>query len=136
MPAEAVRVDGETACHGLCELWCGEAFKLHPSHTHTHTPTTRHGIWCPARQRLQEPRLRRVHARLAQDIKMDPARPEYHRAVARWEDGAERGVSGQLVAHSTGGQISSRLLSLRSANVLLEIPRVSCGVRGVLIQLT
>ena len=31
-------------------------------------------------------------------------------------------VCGELVACSTGGQISSRLLSLRSANVLLEIP--------------
>ena len=33
---------------------------------------------------------------------------------------------GEFVAHSTGGQISSRLLSMRSANALLEMPQV-CG---------
>jgi hypothetical protein len=32
----------------------------------------------------QEPRLRRVHVRTAMDIKMDPERPEYHRAIAHW----------------------------------------------------
>ena len=31
----------------------------------------------------------------------------------------------ELVAHSTGGQISSRLLSMRSANALLELPQAS-----------
>ncbi|EFN52667.1 hypothetical protein CHLNCDRAFT_58800 [Chlorella variabilis] len=76
----------------------------------------------------QEPRLRRLHVRTAMPIKMDPERPEYHRAVAHWARpaGAEPGVCcGELVAASTGGQISSRLLSLRSANVLLEIPQAS-----------
>lgn len=170
----------------------------------------------------QEPRLRRLHVRTANDIKMDPERPEYHRAIAHWARpgecagpwlvtgrmlaskgaylhqralsctgrgqmscghvvlcttcsfgclwqallrtgrvrcdcggrqparaacqgflppsraltyqplthipaaaGAPEGaVCGELVAASTGGQISSRLLSLRSANVLLEIPQV------------
>lgn len=33
---------------------------------------------------LQEPRLRRLHVRTAMPIKMDPERPEYHRAVATW----------------------------------------------------
>jgi hypothetical protein len=37
-----------------------------------------------APQPLQEPRLRRVHVRTAMGIKMDPERPEYHRAVAHW----------------------------------------------------
>ncbi|KAI7845411.1 hypothetical protein COHA_001116 [Chlorella ohadii] len=76
----------------------------------------------------QEPRLRRIHVRTANDIKMDPERPEYHRAIAHWARpvGAPEGaVCGELVAASTGGQISSRLLSLRSANVLLEIPQAA-----------
>lgn len=51
--------------------------------------------------------------------RMDPERPEYHRAIAHWAEG----LPGELRASSTGGQISSRLLSLRSANVLLEIPQ-------------
>ena len=39
-------------------------------------------------------------------------------------EGAPAGACcGELVAASTGGQISSRLLSLRSANLLLEIPQ-------------
>ncbi len=42
----------------------------------------------------------------------------------------EGAVCGELVAASTGGQISSRLLSLRSANVLLEIPQVGAGGFG------
>ena len=33
--------------------------------------------------------------------------------------------AGELAAVSTGGQISSRLLSMRSANALLELPAVS-----------
>ncbi|PSC71843.1 Molybdopterin biosynthesis CNX1 [Micractinium conductrix] len=76
----------------------------------------------------EEPRLRRLHVRTAMPIKMDPERPEYHRAVATWarpEGAAPGAVCGELVAASTGGQISSRLLSLRSANVLLEIPQAS-----------
>lgn len=79
------------------------------------------------------PQLRRVHVTTADAIKLDPVRPEYRRAVARWEPDevpspAARDASGsqlragKLVAASTGGQISSRMLSLRSANVLLEIP--------------
>ena len=32
---------------------------------------------------------------------------------------------GEFAASSTGGQISSRLLSMRSANALLELPAVS-----------
>ena len=45
----------------------------------------------------------------------DPERPEYHRALL---------VSGPtgLIAHSTGGQISSRLLSCRGAESLVELP--------------
>ena len=38
-----------------------------------------------------------------------PHAPEYH-------------LGGELAAESTGGQISSRLLSMRTANALLELP--------------
>lgn len=51
-------------------------------------------------------------------MRLDKDRPEYHRATARWDP-----IIGALVADSTGGQISSRLLSCRSANLLLELPR-------------
>jgi gephyrin len=77
----------------------------------------------------QDPSLRRVHVRTLMDIKMDPQRPEYHRAVVRWARREGSGeLEGEFVAESTGGQISSRILSLRSANALLEVPRA----KGVL----
>jgi gephyrin len=65
-----------------------------------------------------DPMLHRIQVRLAQPLPLDPYRPEYHRAVARWDAGA-----GCFVAASTGNQASSRLLSMRSANVLLELPQ-------------
>jgi gephyrin len=64
---------------------------------------------------LASPQLPRLQARLAADMRLDPTRPEYHRVALRWEDGS-------LVAYSTGVQLSSRLLSLRGANGLLELP--------------
>jgi gephyrin len=64
-----------------------------------------------------DPHLRRVQARLSQPLSLDPARPEYHRATLRW-DTATNG----FVADSTGSQSSSRLLSMRTANALLELP--------------
>jgi hypothetical protein len=33
---------------------------------------------------VQEPMLRRLHARLSAPLKLDPVRPEYHRAALRW----------------------------------------------------
>ncbi|KAG8371062.1 hypothetical protein BUALT_Bualt13G0047900 [Buddleja alternifolia] len=68
-----------------------------------------------------QPHLPRVHARLKQSIKTDPVRPEFHRATVRWEFGDGKEISG-FVAESTGHQISSRLLSMKSANALLELP--------------
>jgi gephyrin len=65
-----------------------------------------------------DPMLRRVKAHLAQPLPLDPYRPEYHRAVVQWDVAA-----GCLVATSTGNQASSRLMSMRSANVLLELPQ-------------
>ncbi|BDA47114.1 Gephyrin [Coccomyxa sp. Obi] len=67
-----------------------------------------------------EPRLRRVHARTQTAIRLDPERPEYHRVSLHWYRTGES--AGELAAVSTGGQISSRLLSMRSANALLELP--------------
>eukprot|EP01025_Chloroclados_australasicus_P023399 TRINITY_DN2373_c0_g1_i1.p2 TRINITY_DN2373_c0_g1~~TRINITY_DN2373_c0_g1_i1.p2 ORF type:complete len:431 (-),score=59.55 TRINITY_DN2373_c0_g1_i1:394-1644(-) len=63
------------------------------------------------------PELRRIQVRCAQDIVLDPVRPEYHRVTIRWtEDGMFEGIS-------TGNQISSRLLSVRGANAFLELPK-------------
>jgi len=74
----------------------------------------------PALRRLAghpDPRLRRVQARLSQPLALDPTRPEYHRATLRWD-----GDIHCFVAESTGSQASSRLLSMRTANALLELP--------------
>ncbi|OVA02942.1 Molybdopterin binding domain [Macleaya cordata] len=65
--------------------------------------------------------LRLVHARLAQPIKTDPVRPEFHRAIIRWKADDGSGNPG-FVAESTGHQMSSRLLSMKSANALLVLP--------------
>lgn len=69
-----------------------------------------------------EPRLRRVQAQLAQPLVLDAYRPEYHRATLRWDATLNQGNGGWL-ASSTGNQASSRLLSMRSANALLELPQ-------------
>jgi gephyrin len=76
-----------------------------------------------------DPHQRRVRASLAQPLPLDPERPEYHRAVVQWDAAAQAGQGG-FVAVSTGNQASSRLLSLRTANALLELP----AGRGVLAQ--
>lgn len=68
------------------------------------------------------PLLRRVHAYLAQPLALDDFRPEYHRATLRWERSLGDGSGGYL-ATSTGSQASSRLLSMRTANALLELPQ-------------
>jgi gephyrin len=65
-----------------------------------------------------DPRLLRVHARLAQALPLDSSRPEYHRATLHWDDTQQ-----SFVAVSTGSQSSSRLLSMRTANALLELPQ-------------
>lgn len=65
--------------------------------------------------------LFRVQARLQQPIKTDLARPEFHRAIIRWEVNDGSGNPG-FVAESTGQQRSSRLLSMKAANALLELP--------------
>ncbi|KAL3691732.1 hypothetical protein R1sor_005383 [Riccia sorocarpa] len=68
-----------------------------------------------------DPYLRRVQARTTRSLKLDPERPEFHRVTVRWQVDDGSGRPG-FVAESTGHQISSRLLSMRSANALLELP--------------
>ncbi|KAF7004179.1 hypothetical protein CFC21_019422 [Triticum aestivum] len=66
------------------------------------------------------PHLERVHVRISHPLRADPHRMEFHRAVIRWvlDDGSGRPG---YVAESTGQQASSRLLSMKSANALLEV---------------
>jgi len=59
-------------------------------------------------------------AQLDCDVELDP-RPEYHRAVLDWV----HSVDGVPLAISTGNQLSSRLVSMRAANVLLKLPAAS-----------
>lgn len=68
------------------------------------------------------PHLTRVQVCLGQPLRLDPYRPEYHRATVRWDAALHEG-RGALLADSTGSQASSRLLSMRSANALLELPQ-------------
>ncbi|KAL8523000.1 hypothetical protein ACS0TY_013096 [Phlomoides rotata] len=68
-----------------------------------------------------QPHFPRVHARLKQSLKADRVRTEFHRASVSWEVDNGSQISG-FVAESTGHQHSSRLLSMKSANALLELP--------------
>ncbi|PWA44148.1 molybdopterin biosynthesis CNX1 protein / molybdenum cofactor biosynthesis enzyme CN [Artemisia annua] len=68
-----------------------------------------------------KPHLPRVHAYLKHSIRTDSSRKEFHRAIIRWENNAGLSFPG-FVAESTGHQLSSRLLSMKSANALLELP--------------
>eukprot|EP00878_Enallax_costatus_P031872 GHUV01034930.1.p1 GENE.GHUV01034930.1~~GHUV01034930.1.p1 ORF type:complete len:185 (+),score=66.12 GHUV01034930.1:387-941(+) len=74
-----------------------------------------------------QPQLRRIQVITTSALKLDPERPEYHRVVLQYGRLPEScaAASGQLgwYATSTGNQISSRLLSARSANALLELPK-------------
>lgn len=60
--------------------------------------------------------LPRVLVILAHEFRLDPQRAEYHRAIVTL------GKDGLLHANSTGGQRSSRVGSLKSANALLCLP--------------
>ena len=48
-----------------------------------------------------------------------------HNCRAHYEEAGQHEARGELVAESTGGQISSRLLSMRSANALVELPKAA-----------
>uniref|UniRef100_A0A8W8IDZ1 MoeA C-terminal domain-containing protein n=2 Tax=Magallana TaxID=2171616 RepID=A0A8W8IDZ1_MAGGI len=62
------------------------------------------------------PKRTMIRARIADKIHLDP-RPEYHRALLTWhpDDPIPQAIS-------TGNQMSSRLLSMRTANALLVLP--------------
>lgn len=66
---------------------------------------------------VSPPGLTRIPVVLGQDFKLDPDRPEYHRAIVTMT------AEGSLVAGSTGGQRSSRVGSLKGANALLCMPK-------------
>jgi len=75
----------------------------------------------PALRRMcgrPHPLPRRVPVVSASPLRLDPERPEYHRATLHV-------TKSGLVATSTGRQISSRLLSCAGASALLELPRGS-----------
>ncbi|KAG6590267.1 Molybdopterin biosynthesis protein CNX1, partial [Cucurbita argyrosperma subsp. sororia] len=69
----------------------------------------------------ENPHLLRVRVRLSEPIKSDPIRPLFHCAIVKWKDNDGSGNPG-FSAESTGQQVSSRLLNLKSANALLELP--------------
>ncbi|KAL8635587.1 MAG: hypothetical protein Q9228_006939 [Teloschistes exilis] len=60
--------------------------------------------------------LPKILVTLEHEFPLVPARPEYHRATVRM------GKDGRLYATSTGGQRSSRVGSLKSANALICLP--------------
>lgn len=71
----------------------------------------------------QDPHLPRVHATTTKALRLDPQRPEYHRVTLAWEEPSPGCPAGRWLATSTGGQVSSRLLSMRSATALLQMPQ-------------
>ncbi|XP_074556443.1 molybdopterin biosynthesis protein CNX1 isoform X1 [Curcuma longa] len=85
------------------------------------------------------PQLQRVHARIAHPISPDRYRPEFHCAIVRWDVDDGSGRPG-FIAESTGKQMSSRLLIMKSANALLELPatdqiiEAGTSVRAILIS--
>jgi gephyrin len=64
------------------------------------------------------PQLPQVQVKTKTELKLDPERPEYHRANIAWD--FEQNC---FVGTSTGAQASSRLLSMCSANALLLLPQ-------------
>ena len=66
-------------------------------------------------------------AKLGEDIQLDGEREEFHRVSLRWEgeenfDDDYRSSIPLPIAYSTGKQISSRILSMREADALIELP--------------
>eukprot|EP01112_Ceratiomyxa_fruticulosa_P015463 TRINITY_DN4545_c0_g4_i2.p1 TRINITY_DN4545_c0_g4~~TRINITY_DN4545_c0_g4_i2.p1 ORF type:complete len:673 (+),score=129.84 TRINITY_DN4545_c0_g4_i2:2215-4233(+) len=59
-----------------------------------------------------------VEVMIDRPIALDPERPEYHRAIVKWDF-----KNHCYVASSTGSQISCRLLSMQAANALLVMPQ-------------
>ncbi|MDQ6674073.1 MAG: molybdopterin molybdotransferase MoeA [Chloroflexota bacterium] len=70
----------------------------------------------------------RIGAALAHLIRPDPVRVEYQRAIVSWD-------GDRIVAHTTGLQSSSRLMSIVGANALLEIqPSTEPLPTGTMVQ--
>ncbi|XP_069494793.1 gephyrin isoform X18 [Ambystoma mexicanum] len=94
----------------------------------------------PALRKMQgilDPRPTIIKARLSCDVKLDP-RPEYHRCILTWHHQeplpwaqstggsfyteASKGREASIQETHDGNQVSSRLMSMRSANGLLMLP--------------
>uniref|UniRef100_A0A4W3INT4 Gephyrin n=1 Tax=Callorhinchus milii TaxID=7868 RepID=A0A4W3INT4_CALMI len=108
---------GNQNCHSLhrapynCNLW----FRRNP----VSAVVTCNLFVIPALRKMQgilDPRPTIIKARLSCDVKLDP-RPEYHRCILTWHH-----QEPLPWAQSTGNQMSSRLMSMRSANGLLMLP--------------
>lgn len=85
---------------------------------------TSHLLCSPAIKRMrgysvEDSKHCQVEVRLQESLKLDPERPEYHRAMVSWSGS---GADGHLIGTSTGPQASCRLLSCRGANALLCLP--------------
>lgn len=72
--------------------------------------------------------LPKIEVTLAHDFRLDPQRPEYHRAIVML------GKDGLMYASSTGGQRSSRVGSLKTANALLCLPVGEILAKGVKVK--
>ena len=57
---------------------------------------------------------------IPRNIKLDIERPEYHRTIA-----VQDSQTGKVFAFSTGSQMSSRLLSAKSANSFVILPKAT-----------
>ncbi|KAJ3100029.1 hypothetical protein HDU96_010477 [Phlyctochytrium bullatum] len=74
----------------------------------------------------EQARLPVVKAKLAHRVQLDP-RPEFFRA--RIVLGTPGDAAGNVfIAHGTGSQLSSRMLSMRGANALLKLPGLDDAV--------
>jgi gephyrin len=73
--------------------------------------------------------LPKVLVTLAHDFRLDPQRAEYHRAIVIEKDGL-------MYASTTGGQRSSKVGSLKSANALLCLPSGKESNKDVYVKST
>jgi gephyrin len=84
---------------------------------------TLHVFTLPALRKMaghSNPHALELRVKLAQDIKLDSHRPEFHRAHVHLDGGNQ-----SFIGVSTGDQRSSRLASMKSVNALLKCPPVS-----------
>ena len=59
---------------------------------------------------VQDPLPRRVHVRTSQDLKLDPERPEYHRATVHWRRYIAFNIILRLAYHGLWLCVTSDLL--------------------------